>query len=69
MKSRKDFGMSGPRPPAKGRAASFLNALLRPLGVRLEPVRNYPTLLERALRGCSHPLVIEVGKGRISLAR
>jgi FkbM family methyltransferase len=55
------FGLSGPSPSLRGRIAGYVNAVLRPFGVRVERVRARPALLQRALRDCSHPLIVEVG--------
>lgn len=60
-KTSDHFGLSGPSPSLKGRLAGYVNALLKPLGVRLERVRIYPSLLQRALNACSQPFIVEVG--------
>lgn len=60
-KNSDHFGLSGPSPSLKGRLAGHINALLSPLGMRLERVRIHPPLLQRALKACSQPFIVEVG--------
>lgn len=53
--------MSGPSPTVKGRLAGTVNALLKPMGMRLERIRTHPTLFQRALKDQPHPFIVEVG--------
>jgi FkbM family methyltransferase len=61
MSDKRPFGMSGPSLSLKGRVAGFVNSILHPLGIKLERARSYPTLLQRALKDCPRPLIVEVG--------